>query len=421
MAKLSLLLRPKEFCPFAVDLNRGLWIARNRRMVVAALEKAIVDPAQRNGSGSGMFNTLVALKQSMDDSPAEDAVIAADYLHRIALTIPGRTGESRIDAARTVLTEMARVGQTNGPDFQMARETLIAHFDDINEYNVEWLLNPNGYGKYLQDTRLLPALYRILDTKADPIFTGNRAAALSELAAIDPQWLPKYIVNEACADYPVMMQTIRGITSEQTLPEADGCLREKLRRETSKGGDTRKLASTMEYIARFADAALLPDVQAAYAAAAENWDQNARGAALTYLMRWDARNSRSLIDKMMPGNDPFTGDMVFSLLNAAYIPARGLREVFRDQIRTAPAKYATSSAYALSRIGEPDDRAFLRGELARLRLARGAAFSADDGNLEAELVTAIIHGDQWKSTNEEAAALENSCVSAECKQRFPHR
>ncbi len=425
--KLSLYLHPKEFYPFGIDVTRGLWIARNRAMVIKAIEKAIVDPAQKNGAGSGMLNTLVALKESMEEpydaqhEPRNAMLgqITAGYVHQIALTIPKRTGESQIDAARTVLVEMVRAGQTSGPDFDLAREVLITHFGDVNEYNVDWMLNPNGYGKYFRDPRMIPVLRQILENTTDPLFTTNRAAALSQFAAIgDPEELPKYVVREACAASPVMMQTIRDLTTRQTIPEVDACLGEKLRHETEKGGDRHKLGSTMQYIARFADAALIPDVHTAYAAKTDDWDQSARGAAITYLMRWDAANSRPLLDEIMPGRDPYGGAMSFSLLDAAYAPADGLREAFRDQLRTAPAKDAGFSAYALSQVGEPEDRDFLREQLARLRILHPAGFSTDEGNLEMELVSAILRGTKWESTPEETATLVASCISEGCKQRF---
>jgi|KBSMisStaDraftv2_1062788.scaffolds.fasta_scaffold83849_3 hypothetical protein len=37
-----------------------------------------------------------------------------------------------------------------------AREATITHFADVNACQVDWVLN--GYGKYLEDTRMIPAL-----------------------------------------------------------------------------------------------------------------------------------------------------------------------------------------------------------------------------------------------------------------------
>jgi hypothetical protein len=216
-----------------------------------------------------------------------------------------------------------------------------------------------------------------------------------------------------------MIQTVRNLLPVETLPEADACLREKLIRETTTGAETgMMLASTMQYIARFADAALLSDVRKAYEERTDSWDQQARGAALTYLMRWDAGNSRPLLDEVLlgPGSPP-DGDIILDLLESAYDPADGLREALREYLQTASPQIAASCAFALAQIGEPEDRALLRKTLEQLR-SRDAEFSHSDGEFEVELVIAVARGRSWESTTDEIAALLQTCRSKECKQRF---
>jgi hypothetical protein len=418
-AKLSLFLDPKTFGPFGIDVTRGLWISRNRAMVVTAFEKAIVDPAQSHGAGTDLLGTLVALKATLQLSHNTDEIEAA-YLHQIALTIPKRTGESRIDAARTVFVTMAQEGHASGPDFEIARETIITHFNEVNEYNVDWILN--SYGKYLLDPRLVPALRHILETTTDPIFSGNREAALTQLARIAPDAkiasddVSSYLVREACSEHPAMMQTVRDLSPVETLPEADTCLREKLVAQTTTGAGTKMmLGTTMQYIARFADAALLPDVRKAYGERTDRWDQRARAAAITYLMRWDARNSRPLLDELLLSPDSSNVVIMPDVLLPEHDPADGLRDAFREYLQTAPPQIAAWCAFALAKIGEPEDRDLLRKALEQLR-SRDAEFTHWDGKFEVELVTAIAQGHSWESTKDEIAALQQTCRSKECKQ-----
>jgi hypothetical protein len=418
-AKLSLFLEPKTFGPFGIDVTRGLWIARNRAMVVTTLEKAIVDPGQSYGAGTSLLGTLVALKATLEPSQHAEG-IEDGYLHQIALSIPKRTGQSRIDAARTVFVTMAQEGHAGGPDFDIARETIITHFSEINEYNVDWILN--SYGKYLLDPRLVPALRQILETTTDPIFSGNREAALTQLARIAPETktapddASTYLISEACSEHPARMQIVRDLSPVETLPEADRCLREKLIAETATGAGTRMmLGTTMQYIARFADAALVSDVRRAYGERTDRWDQRARGAAVTYLMRWDARNSRPLLDELLLGPDSSDGIIMLDLLAPAHDPADGLREALREYLQSAPPKIAAWCAFALARIGEPEDRALLRKTLEQLR-SHDAEFTHWDGKFEVELVTAVAKGRSLESTNDEIAALQQSCRSKECKQ-----
>jgi hypothetical protein len=419
-AKLSLFLDPKTFDPSGIDVTRGLWIARNRPMVVAALEKAIVDPAQSCGAGTNLLGTLVALKATLQPSHNADR-IEAEYLHQIALSIPKRTGEPRIDAARTVFVTMAQEGHASGTDFDVARETIITHFSEVDEYNVEWILN--SYGKYLLDPRLVPALRQILEITTDPVFSGNREAALTQLARIAPDakiapdGASTYLVREACSEHPARMQTVRDLLPVETLPETDTCLRETLIAETTTGAGTRMmLGTTMQYIARFADAALLSDVRKAYGERTDRWDQRARGAAVTYLMRWDApRNSRPLLDELLLGPDSSDGIIMVDLLEPEHAPADGLREAFREYLQTAPPQIAAWCAFALAKIGEPEDRALLLKSLEQLR-SRDAELSHWDGKFEVELVTAVAQGRSWESTKDEIAALQQTCRSKECKE-----
>ena len=66
--KLSLLLHPKEFYPFGVDVTKGLWIARNRAFVVEQLEKALQDPAQDLPGASTLLQTAIALRARLNAS-----------------------------------------------------------------------------------------------------------------------------------------------------------------------------------------------------------------------------------------------------------------------------------------------------------------------------------------------------------------
>jgi HEAT repeat protein len=174
--------------------------------------------------------------------------------------------------------------------------------------------------------------------------------------------------------------------------------------------------TTIQYIARFADAALLSDVRKAYAERTDRWDQRARGAALTYLMRWDAKNSRPLLDALLLGPDSSDGIIMVDVLEPEHDPADGLREAVREYLQTAPPKIAAWCAFALSKIGEPDDRELLRKTLEQLRRRDAADFSHSDGKFEVELVTAVAQGRSWESTKDEIIALEQTCVSRECRQ-----
>ena len=186
--KLSLFLHPKEFYPFGVGLSYGLWVARNRVLVVSALEQAMSDPQQPIGPVGSVLQMATALKSRLE-LPYDPAAtsnplpqqneIEDGYVRRIAATLPLREGTNLTSTAITLLTALAPRGKTDTPEFKAAREALITHFADVDQYEVDWVLY--GYGKYLEDSRMIPALENMLRIIK---FNTTRTAIENQLAAL---------------------------------------------------------------------------------------------------------------------------------------------------------------------------------------------------------------------------------------------
>jgi len=185
--KLSLFLHPKEFYPFGVDVSYGLWVARNRALVVSTLEQAMSDPQQPIGPVGSVLQMAVALKSRLE-SPYDPASanplphanqIEDEYVRRIAATLPLRRGANLASTAITLMISLVQRGKTSTPEFEAAREAIITHFADVNEYQVDWVLY--GYGKYLEDSRMIPALENMLGIIK---FNTTRAAIENQLAAL---------------------------------------------------------------------------------------------------------------------------------------------------------------------------------------------------------------------------------------------
>jgi hypothetical protein len=186
--KLSLFLHPKEFYPFGVDVRDALWVARNRALVVSTLEQAMSDPQQPIEPVSALLPTAAALKARLESpfNPANSGnplpqtkQIEGEYLRRIATTLPLRQGENLLYTAITVLISFAQRGEVGTPDFEVAREAIITHFGDVDEYEVDWVLN--AFGKYLQDARMIPVLENMLE-KAK--FPSTRTAIQTQLTTL---------------------------------------------------------------------------------------------------------------------------------------------------------------------------------------------------------------------------------------------
>ncbi len=55
-------------------------------------------------------------------------------MRRIAATLPLRKDANLASTAITLLTSLAQRGKSGTPEFEAAREAIITHFADVNEY-----------------------------------------------------------------------------------------------------------------------------------------------------------------------------------------------------------------------------------------------------------------------------------------------
>ena len=191
--KISLTLHPKLFYPFGINVTDGLWIARNRGMIIASFEAAIHDPSIF--VGQELIDTLVQLQRYTtrpqqtcciaSASPKEDPLVSR-YLHELALSLAQRSGENLVDAALTIFQANARQKTRTAQaeaDFASAREIVILHFGEINEYRVGSLLSV--YGQQLADSRILSALQELVETSTG-LFSSNKLAAQQQILKITP-------------------------------------------------------------------------------------------------------------------------------------------------------------------------------------------------------------------------------------------
>ena len=432
-AKISLTLHPKTFYPFAIDVTKGLWIARNRAMVIGALQSAIDDPSvyigseligklvrlqrtplQAGGSGGAVYTTVPPLPDPLFTS----------YVHELALSLPRRSGAILVDAALTVFEADAHQA-TRPPemqtDFEAARELLITHFGEVNEYHVDTLLQ--GYGQYLADPRILMALQKLIENSTG-FLTGNRTVAIKQLQRIAPGGVDRYLVQEACSEHPAMIKEVRDLSVAETLPAVNDCLRARLQNLLSQPAATHmdlRLDRTLEYIARFADDSLVADVLTAYKTRQDGdrrWSQDARGAALCYLMRWDAAAGTPLLLAVLPGGSEADQFIIFGVLAPAMPSNAPLRSLFRQQILAWPAD-SGPTVYALSQIGTNADLEFLREQLNQFHATHTDHYTPADGKLEIELVTAQIRGRTWDFSGAQGKHISQSeCRTTECRKAF---
>jgi hypothetical protein len=318
-----------------------------------------------------------------------------------------------------VFTQLAQRKEIGGNDFATAREVLIAHFAQVNEYNVDWLLN--SYGTYLQDPRMVPALESILQTQKDPALSGERAAVVAQMIKLAPQNVRPFVIEEVCANHRVMLQSIQNAPFD-VLPETDGCLKEQIHAASANakhGGVDLQLKTALA--ARFATNAIYDDLLALYEKSSATWDGQARGGMLAYLVRWNAPRALPLLEAALPlSAEQLDPNISFALFSAYY--SNGLDTFLRVRLTIGPAAQAGVAAYEMSQYGPAEDQDILRQRLDRWRTEWSSKDIPEaEGKFEGELVQAVIRGKEWQIPETPAAVLRESCISSACRLRFQAR
>lgn len=197
-AKLDLFFHPQVYRPFATDVTQGLWVARDRELVLKRLEQSLTDP-------SYPVDAALPLAAAMKATPGPNArqsikgaqeQFEEQYLLQVAATLPQRSGSNLADTAETLLRTYAAKGETNSPQFAAAKEVLVTHFSDVSPWSQGTLLN--SFGQYLADQRIVPALKTLLGEKTDDTFLGDKSAALNMLMQLAPEEGRPYVLEAAC-------------------------------------------------------------------------------------------------------------------------------------------------------------------------------------------------------------------------------
>jgi hypothetical protein len=425
--KLSLFLNPKIFYPFGVDVSQGLWLARNRALVVSSLEEAMIDPKHALEITSGELRLAVALKSRLlspydpaaaNASPLATEQIEHQYLTRIAETLSQRQGESLVRTAITLFTTLAQRKETTTPQFQAAREIIIRNFATVNEYQIDWLLN--SYGKHLTDERMVPALREILRKQRAPLFSSSRSAVFKHLLSLSSVSVKPFLIDEICDSKALTEFDVLASAPFDSLPEADTCLLNQIR-QFSRGDRVTQiyLQQKASLAARFATAAIYDEILKIYQSDSSTWDGQARGAMLAYLARYGGETTLPLLESAMPAEAPtLEPNISFGLFRAYYSPV--INSFLRRRLNSPHPRQASEAAYRMAAHGPRGNQAILRKRLAdwNAKWSDKTDIPQEEAALQSELIRAVIHGLNWQLSKEEAEVFRRQCLSDLCRSQL---
>ena len=427
-------------CVDPADENRsgylytGLFISRNRALAVRLLEAAMRDP--KIPVTGPMLNTTIRLKVLLNYGVSERPVgppvndmlqpqedprnreIREGYLAELVAGLGKRSGNSLTTTATTIFTSIPRESQSESTSLREARNVLVQQFETLDSFTQEWLLRV--YWDQLRDPTLVPSLKKMLT--ATGIGEKNlHETALLRLFEVAPDDVRPYVVTEIRNPNSFLDAETLGKLKDESLPEVDASLLEQIRKlaRSTNNRDLISLRPKTELLARFATGSIYPELMQLYQEVAANLPHDARAGLLAYFAKHNEREAMPLIEQAVAELKPGEYPQVLSDLTKLYY-SEAIGALLKKLMDTDDAPMGSNAAYLIGVHGSAGDEKLLEARLKRWQEQwRDRVAEADaqlQGQIERELIYALIHGKSWKLSPERVRELQMSCLTQMCKE-----
>lgn len=420
---------------YSQHITFGLFIARNRAMVLRLLETAMRDPNTpvtwsmlsaitrlrmlRDYSGPNVVDTITAgtLSQGSDPRLME---IEQIYLAELAAGLGRRTGKSQTTTAMTILMHLPKDTRAADPVLTEVRRLLIQQFDNLHPFDQEYLLRTKW--DMLRDQELVPSLEKMLGY-GGMSDKNIHDAALKSLMEISPDKARQYVIAEirdpkSLVDYQILQSL-----ADTSLPETDTALLEQIRELASSkvNFDQVHLKQKASLAARYASESIYPDLMELYNRVGAKLSLEIRACLLAYLAKHNESEALPLIEQTLsdlPGSQDF--NFLPELTRLYYSEAIG--SVLRRRLESDEPQAVSTAAYLISLYGPAGDQRIIVARLERwLKEWRHRPAEADansQGIAERELIIALGNAKSWKLPPEQVKELQRGCVTKICRQNF---
>jgi hypothetical protein len=412
----------------------GLFIARNRTLVLQLLEKAMRDPSRQ--VDSSLLNMLTSLRFLDQNSGlprpviissfgpnADPRVLAIEetYVSELAAGLGKRTGKAQAVTAMTVLTHLPRDPKAAAPLLSESRQIVLDQFENLSIYGHEYLLEQ--YWNVLRDPSLIPVLKKLLGS-TDRMSKGINKTLLKRLIDLSPDEARPFVVAEISDPSSFVDPEVLGSLPDKTLPEVDQLLLSQLR-ALAKVGDVRtefvfKLRAALAV--RYASSNIYPDLMTTYTENVKRLTISSRAALLAYLAKQNEREALPLIEQQL-AELPVNQEFNFLPELAKLYFSDGIAAILRKRVESDDPEIASTTAYLLAKYGDASDRKILETRLERWRREwAGRQLEADanqQGRIESELVSGLNRAKDGRISPERVKELQQSCITKMCKQQFP--
>ncbi len=354
----------------------GLFIARDRALVVRLLEGALRDPntpathellqtlTMLRGLQEGVVPTNAGRFVEVEAGNPEQrrySEIREEYVTELLASLPKRAGKSQTTTAITVLGNLPKEPGHAAQMLSGVRKILLQEFDSLHPFDQERLLS--AHWDQLRDPSIQPALERMLTKERQPQEYLIRASALNRLIEMDPERARPFVVAELRDPASGVDFDVLTALKDETLPEADAALLEQIRRFGQKK-DLVLLRHKALLVARYASPAIYDGLMEVYETWGAKWPQDARASLLGYFARYNETQAIPLIEEALaelgPGQD---SSFLTDLTRSNYPQAVG--DLLRKRLEGEDPQAVGTAAYVMSQHGPAEDRRLIEARLDR--------------------------------------------------------
>ena len=432
--KVRRFLNPEERpSNYGLHIHYGLFIARNRGLVLKLIETAMRDP--NTPVTSQMLWAAIRLRMLITYGVSPKPVVPAPlmlepeenprnreireaYTTELTAGLGKRSVTSQTVTALTLFTITPKDSLAESPGMGEVRRILVQKFDTLHPYSQDWLLRIHW--EQMRDVALVPSLKKML------AMTGTASknlheSALQRLLEMAPDEARSYVVAEIRDPNSLVDPQILGALKEESLPEVDAQLLEQIRRlaQSTQGYAQVFLRSKTAVLVRFATGNIYGELMQLYQQTGMNLPRDGRAGLLAYFAKHNDREAGPLIEQAVADLKPGEYPQILSDLTGLYY-SESMSVLLKKIVQTDDPPMASHAAYLIGKHGSPGDEKLLEARLKRWQEQwRDRILEADaqrQGQIERELIYALINGKSWKLTPERVRELQTSCATQLCRQ-----
>lgn len=411
------------------EIWAGLFIARDRALVLKLIEAALRDPnvpattqmvqaATRlkvlltDGVGGNGTGATPFLEPDADPRTRE---VGDAYIVDLAAGLSKRTGDSQTTTAMTILAFLPKDPQSASAAMRELRPLLIQQFDTLSIYSKEWLLRVHW--EQLRDPALIPSLKKMLAPGSRQL----REVALTHLIELAPDEARPYIIAEIHDPNSVVDPKLLGGLSDESLPELDTTLLEQIRSLSTLSQNRSYVLLKLKtaLLVRYATPSIYQQLMELYRTVGTKLPRDGRAGFLAYFAKQNEQEGVALIDQAVSEMKSEESAMLIGDLTALYY-SEPIGTLVKKYLETDDAPLASYAAYVIGLHGTSADREVLDARLKRWRddwrdrIAQADA--QNQGQIERELIYALINSKAWKLPDQRKQELKTSCITQICKQ-----